>query len=171
MKGKTKTIPARGAASASRWSALARWHTNQHSKKGDPHIRYVSPGSFLDEKTRGAGCWVLGLMDSGTGYTEAMRWVLWLGGCLWPCLAHGAGSAAGGAREGREKWLGPGECDRVRDGALPKTEARFFFTDGYLIFAKPVAGVRMSAVFTADVGGGDADVLVFPPNRAGRRRR
>src|ERR1039458_9435575 len=169
MKGKTKTIPARGAVSASRWSALARWHTNQHSKKGDPHIRYVSPGSFLDEKTRGAGCWVLGLMDSGTGYTEAMRWVLWLGVCLLPCLAHGAVSAADVAREVREMSLDPGECYRVRDVALPKDEARFFFTDGYLIFAKPVAGVRMSAVFTADVEGGDAEVLVLPPNRGERR--
>ena len=52
--------------------------------------------------------------------------------------------------------LDAGECYRVRDLALPKDEARFFFTDGYLIFAKPVAGVRMSAVFTADVEGGDA---------------
>jgi hypothetical protein len=57
----------------------------------------------------------------------------------------------------------------VRDLALPKDEARIFFTDGYLIFAKPVAGVRMSAVFTADVEGGDAEVLVLPPNRGERR--
>ena len=109
------------------------------------------------------------LRIGGTGYTEAMRWVLWLGVCLWPCLAHGAVSAADVAREVREMSLDPGECYRVRDVALPKDEARFFFTDGYLIFAKPVAGVRMSAVFTADVEGGDAEVLVFPPNRGERR--
>src|ERR1039457_6340414 len=111
------------------------------------------------------------LRIGGTGYTEAMRWVLWLGVCLWPCLAHGAVSAADVAREVREMSLDPGECYRVRDVALPKDEARFFFTDGYLIFAKPVAGVRMSAVFTADVEGGDAEVLVFPPNRGERRAR
>jgi hypothetical protein len=101
-----------------------------------------------------------------------MRWVLWLGVCLWPCLAHGAVSAASAseiAREVREISLDSGECYRVRDLALPKDEARFFFTDGYLIFAKPVAGVRMSAVFTADLEGGDAEVLVLPPNRGERR--
>jgi len=65
--------------------------------------------------------------------------------------------------------LDPGECYRVRDVALPKDEARIFFTDGYLIFGKPVAGVRMSAVFAADVEGGDAEVLVLPPNRGERR--
>jgi len=65
--------------------------------------------------------------------------------------------------------LDPGECYRVRDLTLPKDEARIFLTDGYLIFAKPIAGVRMSAVFTADAEGGDAEVLVLPPNRGERR--
>jgi hypothetical protein len=69
----------------------------------------------------------------------------------------------------REIALDAGECYRVRDLALPKDEARFFFTDGYLIFAKPVAGVRMAAVFTADVEGGEAELLVLPPNRGERR--
>ena len=98
-----------------------------------------------------------------------MRWVWWFGLCLWPCLAQGAVSASDLAREVREISLDPGECYRVRDLALPKDEARLFFTDGYLIFAKPVAGVRMAAVFTADVEGGDAEVLVLPPNRGERR--
>jgi hypothetical protein len=101
-----------------------------------------------------------------------MRLGLWLGVCLWTSLALGAESATSAAeiaRAVREVSLDPGECYRVRDLALPKDEARFFFTDGYLIFAKPVAGVRMSAVFTADVEGGDAEVLVLPPNRGERR--
>ena len=98
-----------------------------------------------------------------------MRWVLWFGVCLWPCLAQGAVSAADLARQVREIALDPGECYRVRDLELPRDEARFFFTDGYLIFAKPVAGVRMSAVFTADVEGGDAELLLLPPNRGERR--
>src|SRR5580700_3616880 len=98
-----------------------------------------------------------------------MRWVFAILVCLWPCLARGGVSAADVAREVREMSLDAGECYRVRDLALPKDEARFFFTDGYLIFAKPVAGVRMSAVFTSDVEGGDAEVLVLPPNRGERR--
>src|ERR1700691_47551 len=99
-----------------------------------------------------------------------MRWVFGVvGAFLWPCLAYGASSAADVARAVREISLDSGECYRVRDLALPKDEVRFFFTDGYLIFAKPVAGVRMSAVFSADVEGGDAEVLVLPPNRGERR--
>jgi len=73
------------------------------------------------------------------------------------------------AREIREISLDPAECYRVRDLALPKDEARVFFTDGYLTFAKSVAGARMAAVFTADVEGGDAEVLLLPPNRGERR--
>jgi hypothetical protein len=98
-----------------------------------------------------------------------MRWVFWVGVYVWPCLAQAAVSAADLSRQVREISLDAGECYRVRDLALPKDEARFFFTDGYLIFAKPVAGVRMSAVFTADAEGGDAEVLVLPPNRGERR--
>jgi hypothetical protein len=98
-----------------------------------------------------------------------MRWVFPLWVCLWPCLAQGALTASDVAREVREISLDPGECYRVRDLALPKDEIRLFFTDGYLIFAKPVAGVRMSAVFTAEVEAGDAELLVLPPNRGERR--
>jgi hypothetical protein len=96
-----------------------------------------------------------------------MWWVFSL--LLWPCLAHAAVTAADLAREIREISLDPAECYRVREVALPKDEARVFFTDGYLIFTKPVAGVRTSAVFTAAVEGGDGEVLVLPPNKGERR--
>ena len=82
---------------------------------------------------------------------------------------HAAVTAADLSREIREISLDPAECYRVRDLALPKDEARIFLTDGYLIFAKPIAGVRMSAVFTTDVEGGDAELLLLPPNRGERR--
>lgn len=98
-----------------------------------------------------------------------MRWVFCVALCVWPCIAQSAVSAADVAREVREMSLDPGECYRVRDLALSKDEARIFLTEGYLIFAKPVAGVRMSAVFTADVEGGDGEVLVLPPNLGERR--
>src|SRR5579871_4783664 len=98
-----------------------------------------------------------------------MRWVLAIGVLLFPCWAFGGVSAADLAREVREIALDPGECYRVRDLELPKDDARLFFTDGYLIFAKPVAGVRMSAVFSGDVEGGDAELLTLLPNRGERR--
>jgi len=65
--------------------------------------------------------------------------------------------------------LDPAQCYRVREFSLYKDEARIFLTDGYLIFAKPIAGAPMAAVFSADVEGGDAEVLVLPPNLGERR--
>ena len=84
-------------------------------------------------------------------------------------MAYAAVRASDLARDVREMSLDPAECYRVRELALPKDEARFFFTDGYLIFAKPVAGVRNAAVFTTEVEGGEAELLLLPPNRAERR--
>ena len=80
-----------------------------------------------------------------------------------------AGVASSLANGIREISLDPEECFRVRELNLTKEDARIFLTDGYLIFSKPVAGRPIAAVFTADVEGGDAEVLVMPPNRAERR--
>jgi Peptidase family M1 domain len=96
-----------------------------------------------------------------------MRWGLAL--VLSPCLAYAAVSAADLARQMREVSLDDAQCYRVRELSLPKDEARLYFTDGYLIFAKPIAGERTAAVFTADVEGGDAELLLLPPNRGERR--
>src|SRR6202050_3596204 len=98
---------------------------------------------------------------------QLMRWVCALLCC--PCLAFAAVRASDLARDVREVSLDPAECYRVRERALPKDEVRLFFTDGYLIFAKPIAGVRTAAVFTTDVEGGEAELLLLPPNRAERR--
>ena len=65
--------------------------------------------------------------------------------------------------------LDPGECYRIRDLTIAREDARFYLTDGYLIFAKPVGEARIAAVFTADVEGGDAEVLLMPPTRSERR--
>ena len=80
-----------------------------------------------------------------------------------------AGTAADLARGIAEISLDPDECYRVRDVTIVKEDARFYLTDGYLIFAKPVAGARVSAVFTAEIEGGDAEVLLMPPTRSERR--
>src|SRR6266481_1851125 len=80
-----------------------------------------------------------------------------------------AGTAADIARAVRENGFDRGECYRVRDLSFIKEDLRIYFTDGYLIFSKPVAGRRMAAVFTADVEGGDGEVILLPPDRAERR--
>jgi hypothetical protein len=72
------------------------------------------------------------------------------------------------SRQAREAGLDPAECYRVRDVNLSKEDARFYLTDGYVIFGKPVAGRLISAVFSGDVEGGDAEMLVMPPNRSER---
>src|SRR5207245_6813625 len=80
-----------------------------------------------------------------------------------------APSAADFSRSIREAGLDPEECYRVRDLTLHKDDVRVYFTDGYLIFSRPVAGERLSAVFTADVEGGDGEVLLLPPYRGERQ--
>jgi hypothetical protein len=80
-----------------------------------------------------------------------------------------AGSATEIARAIRENSFDREECYRVRDLTLVKEDIRIYLTDGHLIFSKPVAGRRMAAVFTADVDGGDAEVILMPPDRAERR--
>jgi hypothetical protein len=65
--------------------------------------------------------------------------------------------------------LDPAECYRVRDLEITHDEARIYLTDGYLMFGKPVDGVPLTAVFSGDNEGGDAEVLLLPPDRAERR--
>jgi hypothetical protein len=73
------------------------------------------------------------------------------------------------ARSIHEAALDPGECYRVRDLSFRKDDIRIYFTDGYLIFSKPAAGQRISAVFTTDVEGGDGEVILLPPTRGERQ--
>jgi hypothetical protein len=68
--------------------------------------------------------------------------------------------------------LDPTECYRVRDLSFARDEAQIFLTDGYLIFGSRTGAAggnrRVTAVFTAEVEGGDAELLLRPPNRAER---
>src|SRR6059058_2135159 len=87
---------------------------------------------------------------------------------LLPSPVFGA-TAAEISRAIRENSFDRDECYRVRDLTLVKEDIRIYLTDGYLIFSKPVAGRRVAAVFTADVDGGDGEVMLLPPDRAERR--
>ncbi|HWZ31513.1 MAG TPA: hypothetical protein VNX18_09290, partial [Bryobacteraceae bacterium] len=94
----------------------------------------------------------------------------WLLAVLAGSYAFAAGpSAAELARQIREAGLDPDECYRVRDLSFQKEDIRIYLTEGYLIFSKPLAGSRRSAVFTADVEGGDGEVLLLPPYRGERQ--
>ena len=87
---------------------------------------------------------------------------------LYPLPVAGE-TAADVVRAIRENTFDREECYRVRDLTLTKEDIRIYFTDGHLIFSKPVAGRRIAAVFAADVEGGDGEVLLMPPDRAERR--
>lgn len=78
-------------------------------------------------------------------------------------------SAADLGRAIESAGLDPSNCYRVRDLAISQNDVRFYLTDGYLIFGKAVNGAPLTAVFTADVEGGDAEVLLLPPNRSERK--
>ncbi|MEZ5399980.1 MAG: M1 family aminopeptidase [Bryobacteraceae bacterium] len=85
--------------------------------------------------------------------------------------AHGAGAGKPQeiAAEMRAAGLDPAECYRVRDLHFTRGgDLRFYLTDGYLIFGKPVAGRPIAAVFSGDTEGGDAELLVLPPLRGER---
>ncbi len=88
---------------------------------------------------------------------------------VWANLAWAAGTAAELGRQIAQLELDPAECYRVREISLSREDARFYFTDGYLIFSKPVRGRVIAAAFTSDVEGGDAELLVLPPSRSERR--
>ena len=95
--------------------------------------------------------------------------VRWIAAVLVAALPAAAGRAGDIARALRENSLDTSECYRVRDLTVVHEDLRIYLTDGHLIFSKPVAGRRTAAVFTADVDGGDAEVLLLPPDRAERR--
>jgi hypothetical protein len=65
--------------------------------------------------------------------------------------------------------LDSSQCYRVRDLELSEEDAHFYLTEGYLIFGKPVNGAPLSAVFSGDVDGGDAELILLPPDRSERK--
>lgn len=60
-------------------------------------------------------------------------------------------------------------CYRVRDVRISRPDMRFYLSEGYVIFGRPVNGRRMTMLFSGEVEGGDAEVLVLPPTRGERR--
>ena len=66
--------------------------------------------------------------------------------------------------------LDPNETYHVRDFQLVRGDLKFYFTDGTISFATPVAGRPMAMVFSAlDNEFGDAELLVLPPRRSERQ--
>src|ERR1017187_10073072 len=96
-----------------------------------------------------------------------IRWELGVALCL--AAPVWAGEADSLARSVRENSFDREECYRVRDLTVAVEDIKTYLTDGHLIFSRPVGGKRIAAVFVADVEGGDAEVILLPPDRAERR--
>lgn len=77
-------------------------------------------------------------------------------------------TAADLGRAIRSSGLDPMECYRIHDVEFAEEDARYYLTSGYLIFTRPVNGSPVAAVFSADAEGGDAEVLLLPPDRSER---
>jgi hypothetical protein len=60
------------------------------------------------------------------------------------------------------------QCYRVRDLSFQREDVKIYLNEGHLIFLKPVQGRRIAAVFAADVDGGDAELMIFPPHTSER---
>ncbi len=61
------------------------------------------------------------------------------------------------------------QCYRVRDLRFQREDVKVYLNEGYLIFSKPVEGAPRTALFTAELAGGDAEVIVLPPDRGERQ--
>ena len=68
-----------------------------------------------------------------------------------------------------EVQIDPDECYRVRDLELTRGDVRFFLSDGFIAFSKPVAGQPVALIFSTAVEAGDGEVLLLPPNRDERQ--
>ena len=81
------------------------------------------------------------------------------------CAALGLSATDGAAdlRKIRSLELDPDRCYRVRDVYLEREDVKLYFTDGHLIFAKPVLGKTIAALFLATSQTDVGEVLVIPP--------
>ncbi len=83
--------------------------------------------------------------------------------------AHAATTTAADlAHQLQQISLDPEECYRVIELNFVKEDLKIYLNSGFIIFSKPIAGVRSSAVFVANEEGGDAELLIMPPVRSER---
>lgn len=83
-------------------------------------------------------------------------------------LTHASTTATDLARQVQQVSLDTDECYRVIELNFTKEDLKVYLNSGYLIFAKPIGGVRSGAVFVANSEAGDAEVLLLPPVRSER---
>ena len=65
--------------------------------------------------------------------------------------------------------LDAAQCYRFRDLFLEREDFKFYFSDGRLIFARPVGGRILAALFIADSASDEGELILIPPTRRERR--
>ena len=88
---------------------------------------------------------------------------------LWTATILGASQGAEDLRGIKSLELDPGRCYRIRDVFLEREDVKLYFTDGHLIFAKPVLGRTIAALFLATEQTDVGEILVIPPTSAERQ--
>jgi hypothetical protein len=79
-----------------------------------------------------------------------------------------AASAADVGNQVEHISLDAAECYRVLDLDFAKEDIKIYLAAGYLIFAKPIGGAHLGAIFVTSADAGDADLLLMPPTRSER---
>ena len=79
-----------------------------------------------------------------------------------------AASAASVGNQVEHISLDADECYRVLDLDFAKEDLKIYLSSGYLIFAKPIGGAHLGAIFVTSAEAGDADLLLLPPTRSER---
>ncbi len=88
---------------------------------------------------------------------------------LWAAVPLVASQGAEDLRTIKALELDPQRCYRVRDVFLEREDIKLYFTDGHVIFAKPVLGRIVAALFLATSQTDVGEVLVIPPTPAERQ--
>ena len=87
---------------------------------------------------------------------------------LFAALELTADTATEKLAEIRRLSLDATQCYRVRDLFLEREDFKFYFSDGYLIFSRPVGGRALAALFIADSANDEGELILMPPTRRER---
>ena len=79
--------------------------------------------------------------------------------------AFAAETAAQKLAEIRRLSLDATQCYRIRNLFLEREDFKFYFSDGYLIFSRPVAGRTLAALFIAESPSDEGELILIPPTR------
>jgi len=97
-----------------------------------------------------------------------MRRIVMAAALLAPLTAMGE-TGAERLRRIRAVHFSPEQCHRVRDLFLERDDIKLHFSDGFLLFADPLDGRTMAALFLAATDTGEGEIIVLPPTRSERQ--